>query len=216
MSQVSSDILRVILSVPAVMLAFTIQGYAKALVADKLGDKTPRFQGRLTMNPLAHLDPIGFIMILLFRFGWTKPVNTNPSAFKRGYKDSIKVSLAPVIATLSVGFIGMILYYIYLRFLYNILPSNLSVILSTMLANVAYINVGLTVFTLLPLPGLPGFDIFRDLAPKHFYRYSDKIYQYQFLILILVIYAGRGVLSMITSYIIQFFRLIAALLIGLF
>ena len=88
------DLLTIILTIPGALIAFTAQGYARALVADKLGDKTPRFQGRLTLNPAAHIDLIGFIMILIAGFGWTKPLNTNPSAYKRGYKDAIKVSIA--------------------------------------------------------------------------------------------------------------------------
>lgn len=216
MSSLSNEILSIILSVPAVMIAFTVQGYAKALVADRLGDKTPRFQGRLTMNPIAHIDPIGFILILIFGFGWTKPLNTNPSAYKRGHKDSIKVSISPIIGTLTVGFLGMILYYIFIRFAYGSLPSTFSFILASMLRNVAYVNVGLTIFTLLPLPGLPGFDIFRDLSPKNFYKVADKIYQYQYIIIMLVILAGRGFLSYISGIIIKLFSIIAGALIGLF
>ena len=68
------------------MIAFTAQGYGKAFVADKLGDRTPRFQGRLTLNPAAHLDPLGFLMILLFGFGWTKPVETNQVLLKEVIK----------------------------------------------------------------------------------------------------------------------------------
>lgn len=216
MSSLSNEILSIILSVPAVMIAFTVQGYAKALVADRLGDKTPRFQGRLTMNPIAHIDPIGFILILIFGFGWTKPLNTNPSAYRRGYKDSIKVSISPIIGTLTVGFLGMILYYIFIRFVYGSLPSTFSFILASMLRNVAYVNVGLTIFTLLPLPGLPGFDIFRDLSPKNFYKVADKIYQYQYIIIMLVILVGRGFLSYISGIIINLFSIIAGTLIGLF
>lgn len=215
MSSLRYDILSIILSIPAVMIAFTVQGYAKALVADRLGDKTPRFQGRLTMNPISHIDPIGFIMILLLGFGWTKPVNTNPSAYKRGYKDSIKVSIAPIVGTLIVGFIGTIAYYLFIKFMSNVLPSNLYIIISEMIKYIAYINISLTVFTLLPLPGLPGFDLFRDLSPKTFYKFADKIYQYQFFILILVIYVGRIPLSYISTFIIRIFTMIARALVGL-
>ena len=87
MSSFRMQLLVIILKIPAILIAFTAQGYAKALVADKLGDKTPRFQGRLTLNPSAHIDLIGFLMILIAGFGWTKPLNTNPSAYKRGYKE---------------------------------------------------------------------------------------------------------------------------------
>ena len=112
-----------LLSVPAVLIAFIVQGYGKALVADRLGDKTPRFQGRLTLNPTAHIDPIGFLLILVCGFGWTKPVETNPSAYKRGYKDSIKVALAGPIANLITAFIFTFVLIIWSEIGYKVVPS---------------------------------------------------------------------------------------------
>ena len=156
------DLLYIILKIPAILIAFTAQGYAKALVADKLGDKTPRFQGRLTLNPAAHVDLIGFLMILIAGFGWTKPLNTNPSAYKRGYKDAIKVSIAAPLANLLVGFLGVILYVFTYRFLSNILDDTIYFILSNMLNLIAVINISLFIFNLLPIPGLAGFEVFRD------------------------------------------------------
>ena len=209
------DLLTIILTIPGALIAFTAQGYARALVADKLGDKTPRFQGRLTLNPAAHIDPIGFLMILLVGFGWTKPINTNPSAYKRGYKDAIKVSIAAPIANLLVGFIAMILYVFCYKFLLNILPDTAFYILSRMIGYTASINISLFVFTLLPLPGLAGFDIFRDLLPKTFYKVSDKIYQYQFLILIAIILVGGRILSIPVSFIYNLFLTIGKLIFGI-
>ncbi|WP_195244818.1 site-2 protease family protein [Clostridium celatum] len=209
------DLLTIILTIPGALIAFTAQGYARALVADKLGDKTPRFQGRLTLNPAAHIDPIGFLMILLVGFGWTKPINTNPSAYKRGYKDAIKVSIAAPIANLLVGFIAMILYVFCYKFLLNILPDTAFYILSRMIGYTASINISLFVFTLLPLPGLAGFDIFRDLWPKTFYKVSDKIYQYQFLILIAIILVGGRILSIPVSFIYNLFLTIGKLIFGI-
>ena len=209
------DLLTIILTIPGALIAFTAQGYARALVADKLGDKTPRFQGRLTLNPAAHIDPIGVLMILLVGFGWTKPINTNPSAYKRGYKDAIKVSIAAPIANLLVGFIAMILYVFCYKFLLNILPDTAFYILSRMIGYTASINISLFVFTLLPLPGLAGFDIFRDLWPKTFYKVSDKIYQYQFLILIAIILVGGRILSIPVSFIYNLFLTIGKLIFGI-
>ena len=209
------DLLTIILTIPGALIAFTAQGYARALVADKLGDKTPRFQGRLTLNPAAHIDPIGFLMILLVGFGWTKPINTNPSAYKRGYKDAIKVSIAAPIANLLVGFIAMILYVFCYKFLLNILPDTAFYILSRMIGYTASINISLFIFTLLPLPGLAGFDIFRDLWPKTFYKVSDKIYQYQFLILIAIILVGGRILSIPVSFIYNLFLTIGKLIFGI-
>lgn len=183
-------LLNIILSIPAFMIAFTAQGYGKAFVADRLGDKTPRFQGRLTLNPVAHLDPLGFLMIVIVGFGWTKPVETNPSAFKRGYKDSIKVSIAPPIANLIVGFLGAIIYVLFIKiFMRN--PGNIVVAIAGMLGAIVNVNIVLAVFTLLPIPGLAGFDIFRDVSRKTFYKYADIMYQYQIFIFLGVILVNK-------------------------
>lgn len=215
MSSFRMELLVIILKIPAILIAFTAQGYAKALVADKLGDKTPRFQGRLTLNPSAHIDLIGFLMILIAGFGWTKPLNTNPSAYKRGYKDAIKVSIAAPLANLLVGFLGTILYVATYKFLSNILPDTIYFILINMIRLIATINVSLFVFNLLPIPGLAGFEIFRDLWPKTFYKISDKIYQYQFLILIAIIFIGGTILSIPVSFILNGFMAFARLIFGI-
>ena len=215
MSSFRLELLVIILKIPAILIAFTAQGYAKALVADKLGDKTPRFQGRLTLNPSAHIDLIGFLMILIAGFGWTKPLNTNPSAYKRGYKDAIKVSVAAPLANLLVGFLGTILYVFTYKFLSNILPDTIYFILINMIWLIATVNVSLFVFNLLPIPGLAGFEIFRDLWPKTFYKVSDKIYQYQFLILIAIIIIGGTILSIPVNFILNGFMAFARLIFGI-
>ena len=216
MSSFRMQLLVIILKIPAILIAFTAQGYAKALVADKLGDKTPRFQGRLTLNPSAHIDLIGFLMILIAGFGWTKPLNTNPSAYKRGYKDAIKVSIAAPLANLLVGFVGTILYVATYRFLPNILSDDtIFFILINMVRLIAVVNISLFVFNLLPIPGLAGFEIFRDLWPKTFYKVSDKIYQYQFLILIAIIFIGGTILSIPVNLILNGFMAFAKLIFGI-
>ena len=215
MSSFRLELLVIILKIPAILIAFTAQGYAKALVADKLGDKTPRFQGRLTLNPAAHIDLIGFLMILIAGFGWTKPLNTNPSAYKRGYKDAIKVSVAAPLANLLVGLLGSILYVGTYRFLSNILPDTIYFILINMIWLIATINISLFVFNLLPIPGLAGFEIFRDLWPKTCYKVSDKIYQYQFLILIAIIIIGGTILSIPVNFILNGFMAFARLIFGI-
>ena len=225
MSSFKLQLLGYILKIPAILIAFTAQGYAKALVADKLGDKTPRFQGRLTLNPAEHVDLIGFLMILIAGFGWTKPLNTNPSAYKRGYKDAIKVSVAAPLANLLVGFLGTILYVATYKFLPNILPDTIFLpnilpdtiffILINMIRLIATVNISLFVFNLLPIPGLAGFEIFRDLWPKTFYKVSDKIYQYQFLIRIAIIFIGGSILSIPVNFIYNAFMTLARLIFGI-
>ncbi|KKM40437.1 peptidase [Clostridium botulinum] len=182
-------ILSKILIIPAILVGLTVHEFAHAYVADKLGDKTPKFQGRLTLNPFSHIDIIGFIMILLIGFGWAKPVQINPSALKRGYKDEIKVSVAGVTANIVTAFIFALLTALLLKMDLIILGdvTSLGGIIGVILAYIVRINCMLAVFNLMPIPGLDGFDILRDLWPKTFYKISDVIYRYQMIILLIFV-----------------------------
>lgn len=182
-------ILSKILIIPAILVGLTVHEFAHAYVADKLGDKTPKFQGRLTLNPFSHIDIIGFIMILLIGFGWAKPVQINPSALKRGYKDEIKVSVAGVVANIVTAFIFALLTALLLKMDLIILGdvTSLGGIIGVILAYIVRINCMLAVFNLMPIPGLDGFDILRDLWPKIFYKISNVIYNYQIIILLIFV-----------------------------
>lgn len=187
------NMLNIILFIPGVLLAFTFHEYAHALVAYKLGDNTPKFQGRLTFNPIAHIDPIGFIMLLVFKFGWAKPVQTNPSAFKNYYKDDLKVSVAGVIGNLFAALLSTILLGILFKIPFN--NANLTDVLSKVFVYSIQINCLLFVLNLLPLPGFDGAHILRDIFPKFFHNIEDKLYRYQMIILaifILPILPGRN------------------------
>ena len=201
-------LLETILVIPGILIAFVIQGYAKALVADRLGDKTPRFQGRLTLNPLAHIDLLGFIMILLVKFGWTKPVEVNPSALKRGRKDEIKVTIAGPIGNLIVAFILLFIYGIWRNTLINTLPVSMYIIGLTMLDFAVRININLFIFNLIPMPGLAGFELFRELSPKNFYKYGSKLYEYQMPILLGVVLLGQYILIYPSRFIYMIFSII--------
>lgn len=182
------DIRTTILTIPAVLIGFTIHEYSHAFMADKLGDKTPKFQGRLTLNPFAHIDIIGFLMILFFRFGWAKPVETNPSAFKHYYKDDLKVSLAGPLSNLITALVFAFLTTILIKF--NLIggsSSTISGIIQSILEYTVYINCMLFVFNLIPIPGLDGFHVLRDLFPKEFYKISGFMYTYQMIIVIIFI-----------------------------
>ncbi|MCW6094340.1 site-2 protease family protein [Clostridium sporogenes] len=182
-------ILSKILIIPAILVGLTVHEFAHAYVADKLGDKTPKFQGRLTLNPFSHIDIIGFVMILLIGFGWAKPVQINPSALKRGYKDEIKVSVAGVTANVITAFLFALLTAFLLKL--NLVNfgdiTSLGGIVGLILNYIVRINCMLAIFNLMPIPGLDGFDILRDLWPKTFYKISDVIYRYQMIILLIFV-----------------------------
>ncbi|WP_446897383.1 site-2 protease family protein [Clostridium sp. LBM24168] len=179
-------ILNKILIIPGILIGLTFHEYAHALVADRLGDKTPKFQGRLTLNPFVHIDLLGFIMILLVGFGWAKPVEINPNAYKNRTRDDLKVSVAGPLANLLVAFIFAIFYVIFYRFAFtnSLMSTSMANIIAKILLQAVSINCMLFVFNLIPIPGLDGFHILRDLFPSLYYKVSDKIYRYQIIILI--------------------------------
>ncbi|MSR90081.1 site-2 protease family protein [Inconstantimicrobium porci] len=211
--QLQYEILNILYTIPAILIAFTFHEYAHALVADKLGDKTPRFQGRLTLNPLAHIDPIGFVMILFVKFGWAKPVEVNKRAFKNYYKDDLKVSLAGPLANLLIALIFTIIEVFLLRFSFVMGSSTLFVVISCVVHYIAVINVNLFIFNLIPIPGLDGFAILEDVNPKVFYKWAEKIYNYQFIILIAFVLVGGKILSYPCHAIYVFLYRIASLII---
>lgn len=191
------DLYTIIISIPAILIAFTFHEYAHAIVADRLGDRTPRFQGRLTLNPIAHIDPIGFILILIWGFGWAKPVETNPSAYKNYNRDDLKVSIAGPIANVIIGFVFAFLTMI----LFKIIPTNnLGTVIITIVNEVSILNCSFAILNLIPIPGFDGFHILRDLFPKAFYNISDSLYKYQLIIFIalaLPIINGNSILGII-------------------
>lgn len=174
-----------LLIMPAILIAFTFHEYAHAVVADKLGDKTPKFQGRITLNPLAHIDLIGFVMIVLVGFGWAKPVETNPNAYKNYYKDDLKVSIAGPLANVLIAFVFSFITVA----IYKFLPMDQAVvgIVFTMAKYTVSINCMFFLFNLIPIPGLDGFHILRDLFPRTFYNIGDALYRYQMLIMLAII-----------------------------
>ena len=205
----NSLIFEKIIMLPAILIAFTFHEYAHAYVADKLGDKTPRFQGRLTLNPIAHIDPIGFIAVLIFGFGWAKPVQVNPSAYKNYHKDDLKVSLAGPIANFLVAIVATLILGVYMNFAYGVLPSALNIVLSSMIYGVLQLNIFLGLFNLIPVPPLDGFSLLRDLSPNTFYKFQEKFYQYQMIIMLFLLYFGGRIIAVPAQIIVKLLYKIA-------
>ncbi|HHQ4329149.1 site-2 protease family protein [Clostridium perfringens] len=190
------------LSIPAILIAFSVKEYTRAKMADKLGDKSPRFKGELTLDPLKHVDIAGALMMAFFGFGWSKSVEINKYAFKNPKKDALKVNIAAWLSNLVVAIIGVILTSLYLRFFG--LRGDLSQIIFLILQYIIILNVNFFVFNILPLPGLDCFRILEDLKPQLFYKLSEIVYQYYYPILIVIILLGRYVLAIPSQLVMAF------------
>lgn len=203
--------------IPALLIAFTFHEYAHAKMADKLGDKTPRFQGRLTLNPASHIDPLGVLMILLCGFGWAKPVQTNPQVYKNYYKDDLKVSIAGPLANLAVAIVGCFVWVLLIKIQYSTGLYSVPVfsVIVDIFSTIFSLNVSLFIFNLLPIPGLDGFAVLRDLKPDFFYKISESLYRYQYIIIVLILIGGSRIISIPVQIICNFILKIARAVVGI-
>jgi len=166
-------LLNLVLTIPGFLIAIAFHEFAHAYIADKLGDDTPRRQGRLTLNPITHLDPVGSFLLLFAGFGWGKPVQINPRNFDRKMsmsKGEALVSLAGPVMNFILAFVFLIVMYIVrATHILDSLDSNISYIIWTILSLIIGVNVSLGVFNLIPLPPLDGSKIL-----MHFLPYNAK------------------------------------------
>lgn len=183
-------IIALITAIPGILIAITFHEYAHAFVADKLGDDTPRRQGRLTLNPLKHIDIYGMILLLFVGFGWGKPVEINPNNFKRTIsikKGNALVSLAGPIMNFLLAIIFSIILALYLRFGFIFAITNpVGHTLALIIRYIISINVGLGVFNLIPLPPLDGSKILVALLPEKsraWYTNNERLLYIVFIII---------------------------------
>lgn len=176
-----------LLILPGIIIGLSFHEFAHAYAAVKLGDTTPRFQGRVTINPMSHVDPIGFLCLLLVGFGWGVPVQINPRSFKNPRRDEFIVSIAGVVMNfiIAVVFVGIfrLLFAISPAFLYG----NLGSVITEIVADTIQINLVLMVFNLIPIPPLDGFGIITQIFNLRNTKIYWTLYQYGQLILILMI-----------------------------
>jgi peptidase, M50 family len=176
------DIMSFIAGLPGLILAMAVHEYAHARAAVALGDITPRMTGRLTLNPLAHIDPIGLLMLILAHFGWAKPVMINPRNFKNYKRDDILVSLAGPAANLLLAFLTLIVLLIYSKFFGRMSQGTYLV-----LQLIVLYNINFAIFNMIPLPPLDGSHILKHFLPARYtYRYA-QIERYSFFILIVFV-----------------------------
>ncbi len=152
----SFDLVQWVIKIPVLLFAITIHEYAHGRAALWLGDPTAKLSGRLSFNPLHHIDPFGAICLFLFNFGWAKPVPVNPRYFKNMRRDIIIMSLCGPLANISAAFLaGMLIRYLLLPWeVYQIT-----------LIYLLFMNIGLGLFNLLPIPPLDGSHVLENALP---------------------------------------------------
>ena len=194
-SSILNDPVSFLLSLPCILLALSGHEFAHGWMAYRLGDPTARNLGRLTLNPLKHLDPVGTLCMVLFGFGWARPVPVNARYFKNNRRDFALTALAGPASNFIMAFIGVLVYHILLTVVLHIQPaSDAAQIIWSAVLNMATIfctiNVSLGVFNLIPVPPLDGSRIFLVWLPPKYYFGVMKYERYIQLGLMLLLWTG--------------------------
>lgn len=190
----TDGLLILLITLPAILIATTFHEFAHAFVADKLGDSTPRNQGRLTLNPLKHIDPIGFALLIVAGFGWGKPVQVNPRYFNRKIsmtKAEAIVAFAGPLMNFLLAIISTIIMACLLKFdvLVN-LPTRIIWVILVFLLELILINVGLGLFNLVPLPPLDGFKILNHFLPYNAKEWMARNEQIMYIVFLVIWITG--------------------------
>jgi len=168
------DLYQMFLLAPPILVALTFHEFAHGYVALRFGDPTAKMAGRLTLNPLSHLDPIGTIMLFVVHFGWAKPVPVDPRYFRNPKQDMLWVALAGPGANMVLAFISGILLSMLGRG--SLFGSHNMLLI--MLQYSLFINLALAVFNMLPIPPLDGSKVLRGLLPYQYQHIADQMEMY--------------------------------------
>ena len=186
----------------ALLIAITVHEFSHGKVADMLGDPTARKSGRLSLNPIRHLDPIGSLMIILVGFGWAKPVPVNPSNFQNPQRGMLYVGLAGPLANFTTAF----LFGLPIKM--GLVPHQ--TVISGVILTIVWINTALGVFNLLPIPPLDGSNVLAAFLPRSALRtyWAWERYGILILFLLIVVFDGifiSGILFPMVNFLLSFF-----------
>lgn len=206
----------IIISLPGVIVAMTFHEFAHAWAATKLGDETPRQQGRLSLNPISHIDPVGLICLMLLGFGWGKPVQINPRNFDGKYsisKAEAIVAAAGPIMNFILAFVFLIIYAIFGMTVTTITTT--TNVISSILISIISINLGLGVFNLIPIYPLDGAKVLNNFLP---YKAKEWLIKNQAILTIIVfaIVFYTDIIPYITTLVLKGMIWLVNLIIGLF
>jgi Zn-dependent protease len=188
--------LELLINIPAVLIAITVHEFSHAYAAVKMGDRTPQYYGRLSLNPLDHLDPIGTLMLIIFRFGWAKPVPINPYNFRDYKKGTVIVALAGPLSNFALALVSSLVARLVIPFGF----SYLNIFIDTLI----FINIALAIFNLIPIPPLDGSRLLILVVPPRYEYILGWLERYGFFIIIFII-AFTPLISWIVEPIANFF-----------
>ncbi len=200
------QLMGLLLSAPGVLIAITFHEFAHGYAAYKLGDNTAKNEGRLSLNPLDHLDPIGTLLLLVAGFGWGKPVHVNPMNYTRKMsmeKGEAIVSFAGPLMNFILALIFTIIYCAIYKFAsLAFMTSNVGYIIMLLISSTIAINIGLGVFNLIPLPPLDGSKIIMPFLPnsaKQFFINNEQIFYIVFIFIWITGIAGTIITPLING-----------------
>ncbi|MBM4045043.1 MAG: site-2 protease family protein [Planctomycetes bacterium] len=185
------------------VLAVTIHEFCHAWVAYRCGDPTPRVTGRITLNPVAHFDPLGFLCMLFAPFGWGKPVMVNPLNFRHPRRDDVLVSAAGPLSNIAAALAFGILFRVGAH--HGYLNTDFGHSLARLLLLGVQINLGLAFFNLIPLSPLDGSHVLQGLLPRDSARRFESFSRYGPATLLILIFFGGGLLNAVLGPPIRFF-----------
>lgn len=187
----SSILSELIYTIPAVLIAIILHEWAHGFISYKLGDPSPKADGRLSLNPLKHLDPIGTLSLLIFHFGWAKPVQVNANYYKDKKMGMMLTALAGPVMNFIVAFLALAIIFIIAKWNASFLVTDsIGNYLYNVLIFTAIMNIGLGVFNLIPIPPLDGSKILFAVLPEDVYFAYMRYEQYGIILLIVLLSFG--------------------------